>query len=299
MKLGKKVYVYGVILASSLTLLGSQALVKKTDRRPLNRGPSAAPGEVSNGAPVNAQSAATDSVSAPDESAAPGDARVERLEHSLSTLQALLPADRTQELEGIGRAWTSAGVNPVGAELPTGTNASVDAPNATAVDSPLLAMPVLETGASPFWDPLTAPPSAAASDPLRAWLVANPLTAIALGHSRGLAAFGGQFYTVGDELPAELGTIERIEARAVVLVRGGAERRIPLSAFVPRASDVPAAQASQTSSFIPRVNTAPGAAAPLDSAEALAKKISATSQAPTAQQPPSQTPASTHEKNHL
>ena len=298
MKFGKKIYVYGVILASSLTLLGSQALVRKADRRPLNSGQSAAPSESTEGASVDASGATTETVRALDESAAPADARVERLEHSLSTLQSLLPADRTQELEGIGRAWTSGGANPVGPELPTGTNTSADALPAPAVASTLLAAPVVEAVALPFWDPLTALPNAAAPDPLRAWLATNPLTAIVVGRSRGLAAFGGQSYTLGDELPMQLGTIERIEARAVVLVRDGVERRIPLSAFVPRASDVSASQAGQPLNPSAQAITSAGASAPLGLLEDLAKKISATPAASTAQAPPSTVPASAHEKHH-
>ncbi len=242
MKLHKKVYVYGSILTASVALLGSQALVRKPDPRLQKRALSANTDVPTQPADAGESNSAAPQISPTGESALSADARVERLQQSLSALQALLPADRMQELEKIGRAWTNDSANHERSASLANDDRAPDA--------------------SLEWDSQSPPPAATAAafraesggfssefgfaaptrDSLQDWLAKNPLCAIVVGPSRGLACFGHQFYGPGDALPLELGSVERIEARSVVLSCNGVQRHIPLNAFVPRALAVASPQ---------------------------------------------------------
>lgn len=248
MKLTKKVYVYGAIVGASLTLLGSQALVKKPERpvRP------AAPVDATNEAHTSDESTPMESSSddlASVHDSGSGDERVERLGKAISALQALLPEDRSQELDAIGRSW-AAPAPAIEPETADPVRSETQSAETHPEPAPFFAPPPAVGGASEA--PLSAAP---AVDPLQVWLSTNPVTAIALTQPGGLAVIGGQFYRVGDALPLDLGTVRRIDARSVVISHGELERKIPLSAFIPR--PLPEALAPPSSDTASRAASAP------------------------------------------
>ena len=259
MKLSKKVCVYGVILVSSLGLLASQALVTK----PVPKIPNASPRRDASASP---SAASTPAPTPPvqriqtNESSSVADARVERLENSLSALQALLPADRSAELDAIGRAWNTEAAPPVAPPAQVNvTPASASAPIETArtTDTSSKSASSPESNAKPTLDPLAD------------WLAKNPLTAIAVGPTRSLAAFGGELFSAGDLLPENLGSVTHIDVRWVVITHLGTARRVPIAPLAARAADPAPAAPAPSSPTTPAPAPANGIASPDANASAL------------------------------
>ena len=233
------------------------------------------------------------------ESAASKDSRVSRLEDSLSTLQSLLPAERTKELEAIGRAWVVGGLFPSESELPP---QRVEMADTAALSNQVPVSPEVPTQEVSVWSIRTPEgwaPDTSALDSLRAWIDQNPLTAIAVGPSRGIAAFGGQFYGVGDELPRALGQVTRIEARAVVLLREGVECRIPLSAFVPRSATPATIQQPPVPAPVMLSSAPAKAVSPLDAPKDPGAKAPTSNATHAAIVSPSQGPGGVDANHHL